>query len=234
MAVNHGYDAADTVKTTGQFPSTTPTPNPSQVLFTAGDLGIAGKVINASDYANIEYWLYRGATPTPDDLNAWTSHRESIFTYPNRDWAQQMMAPTGTTKPMFITKLNEDIGPFPDDYPEPSLRGKSVMEVGKWYFAEAELDGGQYVWRKISETKVFEPDETVIYLSGVKFSANYYWGRLTKFAFGTPFSANLKLNVNEFKSQTGDLNPKPTEFETVNFAGTDGDGEAFSYDIVIK
>ena len=105
---------------------------------------------------------------------------------------------------MFITKLNEDIGPFPDDYPEPSLRGKS-MEVGKWYFADAELSSGQYIWRRISETKVFEPDETVIYLSGARFTSNYYWGRLTKFAFGTPFTADFKLNVNEFKSQCGDI-----------------------------
>ena len=88
VAVEHGYDSADSIKTTGQFPSTTPTPNPSQVLLTAADLGIAGKVIKASDYANIEYWMYSGTTPAPDDLSAWSIHKDSIFTYPDRDWAQ--------------------------------------------------------------------------------------------------------------------------------------------------
>lgn len=60
--------------------------------------------------------------------------------------------------------------------------------------------------------------------------------RLT-FKVGDPatgYTQTVKLNINEFKSQTGDLNPTPTEFETVNYAGTDGDGNAFSYDIVIK
>lgn len=48
------------------------------------------------------------------------------------------------------------------------------------------------------------------------------------------YTQTVKLNLNVVKSQKGDLNPTPTEFQTVNYAGTDGDGNAFSYDIVIK
>lgn len=60
--------------------------------------------------------------------------------------------------------------------------------------------------------------------------------RLT-FKVGDPatgYTQTVKLNVNVVKSQKGDLNPTPTEFETVNFAGTDGQGNPFSYDIVVK
>lgn len=43
----------------------------------------------------------------------------------------------------------------------------------------------------------------------------------------------FKLNVNEFKSQKGDINIVERA-STVNFAGTDGQGKAFSYDVIVK
>lgn len=43
----------------------------------------------------------------------------------------------------------------------------------------------------------------------------------------------FKLNLNAYKSQKGDLNII-SRASTVNFAGTDGQGKAFSYDIITK
>lgn len=49
----------------------------------------------------------------------------------------------------------------------------------------------------------------------------------------TGYTQTVKLNVNVVKSQKSDIN-LISRASTVNFAGTDGDGNAFSYDIVIK
>lgn len=45
--------------------------------------------------------------------------------------------------------------------------------------------------------------------------------------------ANFKLNLNAHKSQKGDIN-LVGRASTVNFAGTDGQGNPFSYDIITK
>lgn len=45
--------------------------------------------------------------------------------------------------------------------------------------------------------------------------------------------ANFKLNLNAHKSQKGDINIVERA-STVNFAGTDGQGNAFSYDVIVK
>lgn len=57
--------------------------------------------------------------------------------------------------------------------------------------------------------------------------------RLTLITGDIPFTADFKLNINEFKSQKGDIN-LVERASTVNFAGTDGQGKAFSYDIITK
>lgn len=43
----------------------------------------------------------------------------------------------------------------------------------------------------------------------------------------------FKLNLNAYKSQSGDLN-LVSRASTVNFAGTDGQGKPFSYDVIVK
>lgn len=57
--------------------------------------------------------------------------------------------------------------------------------------------------------------------------------RLTLITGDIPFTADFKLNINEFKSQKGDINVVGRA-STVNFAGTDGQGNPFSYDIITK
>jgi hypothetical protein len=57
--------------------------------------------------------------------------------------------------------------------------------------------------------------------------------RLTLITGDIPFSADFKLNINEFKSQKGDIN-LVGRASTVNFAGTDGQGNPFSYDVIVK
>lgn len=69
---------------------------------------------------------------------------------------------------------------------------------------------------------------------GTPSAGNPIWIKMGIKVGDIPLIAKFKLVENIYKSQKGDLNPTPTEFETVNFAGTDGEGEAFSYDIVIK
>lgn len=75
----------------------------------------------------------------------------------------------------------------------------------------------------------------MLYAGGLRFTKDYYWGRYISMAFGTPFSADFKLNVNEFKSQCGDLNAQTDpEFDTAKVEGTYADGTEFSYDFCIK
>ena len=69
---------------------------------------------------------------------------------------------------------------------------------------------------------------------GTPSASNPIWIKMVIKVGDIPLIAKFKLVENICKSQKGDLNPTPTEFDTVNFAGTDGDGNAFSYDIVIK
>lgn len=87
---------------------------------------------------------------------------------------------------------------------------------------------------EMRETYTIASGDNLTVAPNVSLRNNRNLAALCKFTAGTPFTANLKLNLNVVKSQKGDLNPTPTEFKTVNYAGTDGDGNAFSYDIVIK
>ena len=64
-------------------------------------------------------------------------------------------------------------------------------------------------------------------------SSNPLVVRLTLITGDIPFTADFKLNINEFKSQKSDIN-LVGRASTVNFAGTDGQGNPFSYDIITK
>ena len=51
----------------------------------------------------------------------------------------------------------------------------------------------------------------------------------------TGFKADFKLNINEFKSQCGDLNAQTDPaFNTAKVEGTYADGTEFSYDFCIE
>ena len=69
--------------------------------------------------------------------------------------------------------------------------------------------------------------------NGLRPTLNKYYIIAYDLQLGTPFSADFKLNINEFKSQKGDIN-LVGRASTVNFAGTDGQGNPFSYDVIIK
>ena len=64
-------------------------------------------------------------------------------------------------------------------------------------------------------------------------SSNPLVVRLTLITGDIPFTVDFKLNINEFKSQKSDIN-LVGRASTVNFAGTDGQGNPFSYDIITK
>lgn len=117
---------------------------------------------------------------------------------------------------------------------------KNVLgDTGKWHlqttsgwetspldYVEIPDSGNPYMYLFYSTTNGMTPTPT-------------QWPIVFRLSFkvgnpATGYTQTVKLNVNVVKSQKGDLNPTPTEFQTVKYAGTDGDGNAFSYDIVIK
>ena len=86
-----------------------------------------------------------------------------------------------------------------------------------------------------SPEHTFEADDYVVIGNALRFTANYYYGNCYKMTFGIPFKSNFKLNVNEFKSQCGDLNVQTDpDFNTAKVEGTYEDGTEFSYDFCIQ
>lgn len=69
---------------------------------------------------------------------------------------------------------------------------------------------------------------------GLKPKANKYYIMGWKFTAGTPFSADFKLNINEFKSQSGDIAETLADNPTVKVDGTYADGTNFSFDFCTK
>ena len=90
--------------------------------------------------------------------------------------------------------------------------------------------GGNDVPPEFRESFTIEEGD-VLQMPLVTIRNNRTAGVMFKFTAGTPFSASFDLNTNIFKSQQGDVNVVG-RVNTVNFAGTDGQGKPFSYDIV--
>ena len=78
----------------------------------------------------------------------------------------------------------------------------------------------------------FDGSETIVF-KNVKTAAGKSKGGYLEFDYDEPFDAKFKLNTNVFKSQQGDVNVVG-RVSTVNFAGTDGQGNPFRYDVVMK
>lgn len=217
-----------------QFGSTSPDPNPSKTWLYASDLRIAGMEIKASDFANACVYTWRKATPPPETgTEGWTE--------------RPLIAQSGaTTVKAYYFAESPAIGDvvwavcradgdytLEENFAVPELVG-FTLKAGNYYFFKGEMVPYYGVkFLEIDNTHIFAPDDLVVYNGALKFTANYYWGKMFTWSFGTPFSADFKLNVNTFKSQKGDIN-LVGRASTVNFAGTDGQGKAFSYDIVIK
>lgn len=68
---------------------------------------------------------------------------------------------------------------------------------------------------------------------GTPSASNPIWIKLVIKVGDIPLIAKFKLVENIHKSQKSDIN-LISRASTVNFAGTDGQGNPFSYDIVIK
>lgn len=206
VAIEHGYDFNDyTERYTGQFPGTAPDPNPSIVEIKASDLGLTGHTLKAEDYKNASRYYWRKAQPVPADLSAWT--------YSEYIWPRTVpYPPEQPVSPFKLTRWgNRDVyimcpandTTYDNEDDDPRIKGRTAKK-GVYYFYITNEAGTKFVDFVTEHT--FEADDYVLVAPALKFTANYYYGNCYKMTFGTPFNANFKLNVNEFKSQCGDIN----------------------------
>lgn len=71
--------------------------------------------------------------------------------------------------------------------------------------------------------------------NGMRPSLNKYYIVAYDLQLGTPFTADFKLNVNEFKSQVGDIaTGSDIAGSTATIAGTFDDNTEFSYEVYVK
>ena len=234
--IEHGYDYNDEYREVGQWGSSSPDPNPADLNLMAGDLGIDGMELKPSYFQTATIYQYRSASEPP--ATGTTGWREVDVLPPGPDpvaptmfYAFQDLTTVGAVG-WGVMRVDRDVV-LEENYAAPELVG-TVLKAGSYHFVKVEhvLYYGQKVL-ELADTHIFAPDEPVFYKKGGKYAANYWWGKMVTWTFGTPFSADFKLNINEFKSQKGDLN-MIGRASTVNFAGTDGQGNPFSYDIITK
>lgn len=82
---------------------------------------------------------------------------------------------------------------------------------------------------------VLNPVWHLSYLNGgLRGTVGKYYVMAYQFRFGTPFSADFKLNINEFKSQSGDIAETLADGSSVKVNGTYADGTNFSFDFCTK
>lgn len=235
VAVEHGYDFNDyTERYTGQFPATSPDPNPSIVEIKASDLGLTGHTLKAEDYKNASRYYWRKAQPVPADLSAWT-YGEYLWPRTQPYPPEQPVAPFKLTRwgnrdVYIMCPANDTTYDNEDD--DPNIKGRTAKK-GVYYFYITNEAGTKFVDFVTEHT--FAADDYVLISPALRFTANYYYGNCYKMTFGTPFTADFKLNVNEFKSQCGDLNVQTDpEFSTAKVEGTYEDGTEFSFDFCIQ
>ena len=235
VAIEHGYDFNDyTERITGQFPATTPDPNPSIMKVKASDLGLTGYTLKAENYKNAHRYYWRKSTPQPADLSAW-SYSEYLWPQTVPYPPEQPVSPFKLTRwgdrDVYIMCPANDTTYDNEDAP-PTMKGRTAKK-GVYYFYITNEAGTKIV--DFTTEHTFAADDYVIVSPALRFTANYYYGQCYEMTFGTPFSANFKLNVNEFKSQCGDLNVQTDpEFSTAKVEGTYADGTEFSYDFCIQ
>lgn len=109
-----------------------------------------------------------------------------------------------------------------------------TFKAGNYYFFKVEIIPYYGVkFLEVDNTHTFAPDDLVVYNGALKFTANYYWGKMFTWSFGTPFSADFKLNINTFKSQQGDIADGVESASTAKLVGKFADGTDFDYNLVI-
>lgn len=70
--------------------------------------------------------------------------------------------------------------------------------------------------------------------TGLRPTLNKYYIVAYDLQLGTPFTADFKLNINEFKSQSGDIAETLADGSSVKVDGTYADGTTFSFDFCTK
>lgn len=70
--------------------------------------------------------------------------------------------------------------------------------------------------------------------TGLRPTLNKYYIVAYDLQLGIPFSADFKLNINEFKSQSGDIAETLADGTSVKVDGTYADGTTFSFDFCTK
>ena len=235
--IAHGYEFDDEYRVVGQWGSTAPNPNPADLSVTAGELGIDGMVLKPSYFQTATIYQYRSASEPP--ATGTTGWRKVDVLPPGPD----PVAPTtfyafsdlGTIGAVGwgVMRVDRDVV-LEENYAAPELVGTS-LKAGSYYFAKVEyvLYYGMKIL-ELADTHTFAPDEPVFYKKGGKFAANYWWGKMVTWYFGTPFTADFKLNINEFKSQSGDIAETLADGTSVKVDGTYADGTTFSFDFCTK
>ena len=183
---------------------------PRQLSASVDEEGLVGQYYGKD--GQLEMYLWNNASQPPEDYTQWTA-----------------ITPAGSgTK---VVKCSDGSLWYWRNLSEPTVIGEKTYEAGYW-FLHTNTAGTAYV--EGAKTILLQSGDFLI-TGSYRYTANNWLGIVSCVSIPpTGYTQTVKLNVNVVKSQKGDLNPTPTEFETVNFAGTDGDGNAFSYDIVIK
>ena len=221
--IDKGYDFNDVWKTTGQFGSTNTTPPANDTKPSAEELGIVGIAIDGEQFANtamIINWS-NATTPAPanpDDWGNWVSFNINNYIIPYQiGYEGEAAIYLMEASPSYLSAGTV----LPDG---------TVIQEGYNFLR---LATGAQSFSQASTTWLMT-ENSYIYHKPAKFRANYYFGTALKFQFGTPFSADFKLNVNTFKSQQGDIAETVAEMPEVKVDGTYADGTEFSYSFVTK
>lgn len=138
VEIEHGYNYNDTYTVKGQFGSTKPDPNPSIVAKTAGELGLAGVEIHASDYERISSRYWRDTTPAPEDINEWGT--ANLWTGQATDILKLALTPAGSAKYRSVYHSLIDYTIPDDDTVAPEFAG-FTFKTGEYYFVESDLVG---------------------------------------------------------------------------------------------
>ena len=222
--INHGYEYNDIWKITGQFGATNTTPPANESKPSAEELGIVGVTIDGEQFANtamIISWSNANtpAPANPDDWGNWSFFDASRYTT-----APYPIGYEGDVG-VYLVKANPNTAPVGYELPD-----GTVIQEG-YNFLRYVPGAPSYTHASTTWTMT---KDSYIYHRPAKFRANYYFGTAMKFQLGTPFSADFKLNINEFKSQSGDIAETLADGTSVKVDGTYADGTTFSFDFCTK
>ena len=115
----------------------------------------------------------------------------------------------------------------------------AIMKDNFRYFGWKEGDAPIFIANNLGETSLYPltsftiEDGAHFILHTNNLPANKYAAALFALLPQAAIHETFKLNVNTFKSQKSDIN-LVGRASTVNFAGTDGQGNPFNYDIIVK